>query len=217
MRNFLKYRKLYLAIVHKIKYICLCHSKLFALLGIGGQMVAWCHNHPRHKAYCQSGNGAARKAADGGPTPPEASMVYTRRYSKYRARRCECMGERFDSEGEMRRWLYLLDAQRRGELAGLRRQVRYELVPAQWEELTVELKTRTKTVRHCAERAVEYVADFAYTLPDGTEVVEDYKGVRTPEYRLKRKLMLWLRGVRVREVSRPAEPVDGMDSKVTCI
>ena len=31
-------------------------------------------------------------------------------------------------------------------------------------------------------------------------VVEDAKGVRTPEYIIKRKLMLYLHGIRVREV-----------------
>ena len=31
-------------------------------------------------------------------------------------------------------------------------------------------------------------------------IVEDAKGVRTPEYVIKRKLMLWVHGIKVHEV-----------------
>ena len=48
------------------------------------------------------------------------------------------------------------------------------------------------------ERPVRYVADFVY-LENGIEVVEDCKGVRTKEYVIKRKLMLFLKGIRIRE------------------
>ena len=44
-----------------------------------------------------------------------------------------------------------------------------------------------------------YIADFAY-MQDGKYIVEDTKGVKTPEYVIKRKLMLWLQGIRIREV-----------------
>ena len=50
------------------------------------------------------------------------------------------------------------------------------------------------------ERAVEYVADFVYTTAAGEVVVEDVKGVRTREYIIKRKLMLWRHHVQIREV-----------------
>lgn len=49
------------------------------------------------------------------------------------------------------------------------------------------------------ERPVEYRADFVY-IQDGQLVVEDAKGVRTPDYIIKRKLMLWLYGIKIREV-----------------
>jgi hypothetical protein len=39
-----------------------------------------------------------------------------------------------------------------------------------------------------------------YTTEDGLQVVEDTKGVRTKEYIIKRKLMLYKYGIRVREV-----------------
>ena len=49
------------------------------------------------------------------------------------------------------------------------------------------------------ERPVKYVADFMYE-ENGQQVIEDAKGVRTKEYILKRKLMLYRYGIRIREV-----------------
>ena len=45
-----------------------------------------------------------------------------------------------------------------------------------------------------------YIADFSYLDKDGREVVEDVKGVRTPVYALKAKLMIAVYGLRVVEV-----------------
>lgn len=46
-----------------------------------------------------------------------------------------------------------------------------------------------------------YIADFTYT-ENGIEVTEDVKGYPTPEYRLKKKLMLAVHGVEIRETGR---------------
>ncbi|GAB4464458.1 MAG: hypothetical protein OHK0044_01870 [Burkholderiaceae bacterium] len=48
------------------------------------------------------------------------------------------------------------------------------------------------------ERAVKYIADFVYTK-DGKMVVEDTKGCRTRDYVIKRKLMLYVHGIRILE------------------
>lgn len=104
-------------------------------------------------------------------------------------------GEVFDSLAEARRWGELQLLQRGGAIRDLRRQVRFELVPAQ----------RDPAGR--AVRAVVYVADFVYEehaaghMLRWDRVVEDVKGVRTAEYKLKAKLMLWRHGIVVREVS----------------
>lgn len=37
------------------------------------------------------------------------------------------------------------------------------------------------------KKVFTYIADFAYTKKDGTSVVEDVKGVKTPVFNLKRK------------------------------
>jgi len=43
-----------------------------------------------------------------------------------------------------------------------------------------------------------YIADFTY-LEKGCEIVEDCKGMRTPVYKLKAKLMFAVNGIRIRE------------------
>ena len=99
-------------------------------------------------------------------------------------------GGGFDSRREERRYRELLLMQRAGKIAGLARQQRFELIPAQ----------RDKSGK-VIERAVKYVADFCYVdLDTGTVVVEDAKGFRTKDYIIKRKLMLWVHGIRIREV-----------------
>jgi hypothetical protein len=49
------------------------------------------------------------------------------------------------------------------------------------------------------ERACAYVADFVYT-ENGKKIVEDTKGFKTKDYIIKRKLMLWVHGIRVKEI-----------------
>ena len=107
--------------------------------------------------------------------------------SKYHAVKVKTADGVFDSGREYERWCELKLLQRAGKIRSLQRQVRYELIPKQY--------IRGKL----AERAVLYYADFVYEQA-GQSVVEDVKGVRTPEYIIKRKLMLWVHGIRIREV-----------------
>lgn len=113
------------------------------------------------------------------------------KYNKYGNKKVCAEGDTFDSKREYRRWCELLLMERAGKIQDLERQVRFELIPAQYE--TVD--GRKKKV----ESASYYVADFVYRL-DGEKIVEDAKGVKTREYVLKRKLMLLRHGIRVREV-----------------
>lgn len=87
--------------------------------------------------------------------------------------------------------------QRAGVISDLREQVPYELIPAQYGECGKDSKG--KTVRVLIERPCRYIADFVYEM-DGQTVVEDTKGFRTPEYIIKRKLMLAVHGIRIREI-----------------
>lgn len=113
-----------------------------------------------------------------------------RPYGKYGARRTKVGDLTFDSAQEARRWKELTALQAKGHIRGLRRQVKYELIPTQ--------KAEWKGDR--TERPVAYVADFVYTVAStGMEVVEDSKGMRTPDYVIKRKLMRYMHGIRILE------------------
>ena len=129
---------------------------------------------------------------------------WKRNGTKYNAQPCEADGIRFDSKHEKNRYLELRLLERAGEIADLRLQVKFELIPSQYEPDTVKvLKSgKEKVVKgKCIEHACSYIADFVYTdLRTGKTVVEDTKGVRTKEYTIKRKLMLWVHGIQIKEV-----------------
>ena len=83
--------------------------------------------------------------------------------------------------------------------AELRMMQRAGLIPAQYGECGKDFKNRPTRV--LLERPCSYVADFVYTdKATGQTVVEDTKGVRTKEYIIKRKLMLHVHGIRIKEV-----------------
>lgn len=119
--------------------------------------------------------------------------------NKYHAKKVNICGIEFDSKKEGMRWLLLKDMERRGEIFGLRRQVPYELLPAIYKDEVIHLKTKDKVVKKLVQRAVHYVADFVYTR-DGKEIVEDTKGLRLPDYVLKKKMMLALKGIEITEL-----------------
>lgn len=108
-----------------------------------------------------------------------------------------------DSMKEARRWEHLLLLQRAGKIKDLDRQVKYELIPAQYEsyERYNEKGKRLKDGKKQLEKSCDYVADFVYTDTEtGNKVVEDTKGFRTKDYIIKRKLMLWRHGICIKEV-----------------
>lgn len=89
--------------------------------------------------------------------------------------------------------------ERAGLISDLREQVSYVLIPAQYGECGKDFKGRTSRV--LLERACSYIADFVYTdTATGQTIVEDTKGFRTKEYIIKRKLMLHVHGIRIKEV-----------------
>lgn len=110
-----------------------------------------------------------------------------RKLGKYKNRKLTIDGEVFDSQKEARRYEELALLQRAGQISDLKRQVRYELIPAQ--------RIGGKVV----EKPCAYIADFVYT-ENGETVVEDTKGFRTRDYRIKKKLLLYVHGIRIKEV-----------------
>lgn len=120
--------------------------------------------------------------------------------SKYGAKSGVYGGKRFDSKREARRYAELVALEEAGAIKNLRRQVKYILIPAQREPDTVGIRGGIKRGA-LLERECAYVADFVYTLVQtGEEIVEDSKGFRTDVYVIKRKLMLYVHGIKIREV-----------------
>lgn len=105
--------------------------------------------------------------------------------NKYRNREVTVDGLRFQSVKEASRWQELKLMERAGEITGLVRQVKIELIP------------KTKLYRACY-----YIPDFAYfDKRSGKTIYEDVKGgnFRTKEYLLKRKLLYWRHGIEILE------------------
>lgn len=110
--------------------------------------------------------------------------------AKYRNRKTEVDGLLFDSKKEAIRWCELKLLEKAGEISHLKRQVPFILIPNQYDD-------RDRII----ERETRYIADFVY-WENGNMVVEDVKSsaTRTPEYRIKKKLLLKEYGLRIKEV-----------------
>jgi hypothetical protein len=121
-------------------------------------------------------------------------------------------GITFQSIKEGQRYSELKLLEKAGNISNLELQKKYELIPAQYE--TVETgeyykvgakKGQPKLKSVCVEQAVSYIADFVYE-ENGQAVVEDVKGYRDPssapyaKFVLKRKMMLWIHGIKIKEV-----------------
>ena len=103
-----------------------------------------------------------------------------------------------DSKREARRWNELLLLQHAGLIKDLKRQVKFVLIPAQHEESTIGKRGGIKKGK-LIERECSYIADFTYN-ENGNLIVEDVKGLRTKDYIIKRKLLLWVHNIKVKEV-----------------
>lgn len=120
--------------------------------------------------------------------------------NKYHAKKIEVDGEIFDSKREAARYIELQYLQRAGKISGLQRQKKFVLIPAQYEPESIGPRGG-RIKGKLLEREVAYYADFVYFDEEEKDfVIEDTKGVRTKDYIIKRKLMLWLNGYQIREV-----------------
>lgn len=113
-------------------------------------------------------------------------------------------GTVFDSRKELQRYQELKVYERRGLISDLQRQVEFELIPNQYEvEERYSEKTgkRLRDKQRLLERKICYVADFVYK-ENGKLVVEDTKSpvTRTKDYIIKRKLMLYIHGIKIKEI-----------------
>lgn len=125
-------------------------------------------------------------------------------YRKYHNKKITIDGLMFDSKKEAKRYQELKTLEKTGVIFGFQRQVKFVLIPSQYERIK-EKYTKGKNKGEpkkgkLLERECAYYADFVYSTKGGELVVEDTKGMRTPDYIIKRKLMLYVHGIRIVEV-----------------
>lgn len=102
------------------------------------------------------------------------------RIAKYRNIKTVVDGIKFDSKKEAKRYGELKIMQKARLIEYLRLQVPYSF--------------KVNQILIC-----KYVADFEYMVK-GKLIVEDVKGFRTREYQIKKKLMLAIHGIEIKEV-----------------
>ena len=107
--------------------------------------------------------------------------------SKYKNKKCEYNGIKFDSIKERNYYIKLENWQRLGIIKDLKTQVPFVLIE------TFKLENKTY-------RQIKYIADFTYVDNEGNYHVVDTKGFKTKEYLLKKKLMAWKYGIEIEEV-----------------
>lgn len=118
--------------------------------------------------------------------------------TKYHNHKVRRDGLTFDSKKEHKRYNELLLLEQSGEIKNLRRQVKFVLIPTQREPEIIGPRGGVKKGK-LLEHECSYIADFVYG-ENGKMVVEDAKGMHTKDYIIKRKLMLYVHNIRIREV-----------------
>ena len=111
------------------------------------------------------------------------------RTTKYGSKSIVGSGIRYASKSEEKRHRQLLLLEQAGKISGLQMQVSFELAPS----VRFDGSARAKP-------ALRYIADFVYLDKGGKRVIEDVKGFHTPEFQLKRHLMLALLGLHIQIV-----------------
>lgn len=115
-------------------------------------------------------------------------------------------GETFDSKKEYRRYCELKLLERAGKIKNLEKQVKFVLIPAQYEtyERYGKKGRRLKDGQKLLEKECAYIADFRYQdIHTGELIVEDVKSEATKKkesYIIKRKLMLSVFKIKIKEV-----------------
>lgn len=132
-------------------------------------------------------------------------MIYRSSKLKYGSKKTILDGIAFDSKKEANRWAELKILEKAGKIEDLRRQVKFVLIPAQYEDSTEVYQRGANKGKPKKGKLIEheaaYIADFVYRDKENDRtVVEDTKGFKTKDYILKRKLLLERYKIRIQEV-----------------
>lgn len=112
--------------------------------------------------------------------------------------------QKFDSKLEFDRFKYLHALEKEKKISNLQMQVDFELIPSQVYEKGEVMPNGAMAYKKRKMRGTKYIADFTYEF-NGVTIVEDTKSNITkkkPEYRIKKKLMLYVHNILVKEVDR---------------
>lgn len=124
--------------------------------------------------------------------------------NKYKNTKIEQNGEKFDSKKEYHMWLKLKRLEEMGEISNLQRQVPFVLIPTQYETYTETTKTgKVKEKKRVVEKECKYIADFVYTDNNTDQVIvldTKSEATKTPAYKIKKKLMLYIHHIKITEV-----------------
>ena len=108
--------------------------------------------------------------------------------NKYKNKKVEYHGIKFDSNKEMAYYIKLEILEQRGKIKDLELQKVYELQPS--------FKINGKTYQK-----ITYKADFSYiSVEDNKLHVIDVKGFKTEVYKLKKKMFAYKYGIEIEEV-----------------
>lgn len=105
---------------------------------------------------------------------PEIEEMFSR--NKYHNKKIDTEDGKFDSMYEYQKWCELKLLEKNGEISNLKRQVKFNVIP--------QIKTQAGTLRE-----INYIADFIFEK-DGILYVADSKGIETPEYKIKKRLII---------------------------
>lgn len=101
--------------------------------------------------------------------------------SKYKAKKTIVDNITFDSKKEADWYIKLKESENKGMIKNLKRQVEYILIPKQFDE-------NNKFLYH----PIKYKSDFEYDDLEGKHHVIDVKGYKTPEFKVKEKLFMYM-------------------------
>lgn len=106
------------------------------------------------------------------------SKFFKRKTAKYKSKKTIVDGISFPSRKEARRYQELKLLKKAGEIKDFELQPEFELQP--------KFKFFGRTIR-----PIKYIADFRVIYPDGTEIIEDTKGIETDVFKIKKKMLLY--------------------------
>lgn len=92
--------------------------------------------------------------------------------SKYGSKRLSVNDVKYDSQNEYFRHIELLLLQKYGEISNLR------------------FHDKIDVVYICRNPDIRYIPDFTYNDKSGNFIIEDVKGIQTPDFIIKKKIMI---------------------------